>query len=87
MAKPDQNAGLEHEIEQTRLHLAETIDQLLYRTSPKTIANRQLAAAKAVYVDPETGEPKRDALIRTAAGVVGFVALVVVLRKLSGSKR
>jgi len=86
MAKPDQNARLEHEIEQTRVHLAETIDQLLYRTSPKTILQRQTAAAKAVFVDPESGEPRRETIAKVAAGAAGFVALVVVLRKLS-SKR
>ena len=34
-------SSLESEIEQTRQHLAATIDQLVYRASPKTIAKSQ----------------------------------------------
>ena len=37
----DQVSSLEREIEQTRERLAATIDQLLHRASPKTIAKRE----------------------------------------------
>jgi len=47
MTKVDRQSSLEHEIEATRERLAGTIDQLLYRSSPKTIAQRQIAAVKA----------------------------------------
>ncbi len=81
MAKADRNSGLEREIEEARERLAGTIDQLLYRTSPKTIASRQAAAVKSVYVDPATGQPKTGNIAKTVGGVLGTVVLIVVLRK------
>jgi len=73
---------IEHEMEATRERLAHTIDQLLYRSSPKTIAKREIAAVKAFFVDPQTG-PRTDNIAKVAAGVGGFVALVVVVRKVA----
>lgn len=83
MTKADRQSSVEREIEEARERLAGTIDQLLYRTSPKTIASRQIAAIKAVYVDPATGEPNTGNILKTAGGVVGVVAIFVTLRKLS----
>ena len=73
--------SLESEIEATRERLADTIDQLVYRASPKTIVRREVASVKAVYVAPD-GSPRTDNILKTAAAVVGFVALIVTLRKL-----
>lgn len=86
MAKAETTSPLEHEIEEVRERLAGTIDQLIYRASPKTIANRQMAALKAVYVDPATGQPHTGNIAKTAGGVLGFALLIVALRKYSGSK-
>ncbi len=83
MSKSNQTADLEHEIEETRERLANTIDQLLYRSSPKTIVSREIASLKAVYVDRATGEPRTDNILKTVGGVVGFVALLVVIRKVT----
>jgi len=83
MAKAERSSGLEHEIEEARERLAGTIDELVYRTNPKTIANRQLAAVKAVYVDPRTGEPNTGNIAKTAGAVVATIVLFVALRKLS----
>jgi len=83
----NQTSGIEREIEEIRDRLAGTIDQLLYRASPKTLANRQIAAAKAVYVDPQTGQPRTDNIVKTVGGVVGFVVLFAALRAYSNSKR
>ncbi len=83
MSKSNQTADLEHEIEETRERLANTIDQLLYRSSPKTIISREIASLKAVYVDRATGEPRTDNILKTVGGVVGFVALLVVIRKVT----
>ncbi len=83
MAKADQTSELEREIEEARERLAGTIDQLLYRSNPKTIARRQLAAAKAVFVHPQTGELKLPAIGAAVGGVAGTIALIVLLRKLS----
>lgn len=82
-APTDSTGDLEREIEQTRQHLAATIDQLTYRAHPKTIARREAAQVKAHFVDPVTGEPRTDNILKVAGGVVGVVALVVVLRKVT----
>ncbi|HEY0891077.1 MAG TPA: DUF3618 domain-containing protein [Nocardioides sp.] len=83
MTQDDRTSALEREIEETRERLAGTIDQLLYRSSPKTIIGRQVAAVKAAYVDPVTGQPRTDNILKTAGAVVGVVGLVVVLRKIA----
>jgi hypothetical protein len=74
--------ALEREMEATRERLASTIDQLVYRASPKTIARREMNAFKAIWVDPQ-GQPRTDNILKAAGAVVGFAALVVVLRKVS----
>lgn len=73
---------IESEIEATRDRLAGTIDQLVYRASPKTIARREIAAVKGFFVDPQTG-PRTGNILKVVGGVGGFVALVVVVRKVS----
>ena len=83
MSKRNETSDLEREIEETRERLAHTIDQLLYRSSPKTIVGREVASIKAHYVDPATGEPRTDNILKTVGGVVGFVALIVVIRKVT----
>ena len=77
----DQVSSLEHEIEQTREHLGATIDQLLYRASPKTIVRREIAQVRGFFVDP-SGSPRTDNILKVAGGVVGAVALFVVARKI-----
>lgn len=77
-------SDIEREIEQTRARLASTIDQLLYRSHPKTILSREIAAIKAVYVDAATGEPRTDNMFKTLGGVVGVVVLFVAVRKIAG---
>lgn len=74
-------SSLEHEIEETRERLATTIDQLLHRSSPKTIVSREVTTIKAHFVDPATGRPRTDNILKVAGGAVGVVVLFVVLRK------
>ena len=76
-------SDIEREIEETRERLAGTIDQLLYRSHPKTIVSREVAQVKAHYVDAATGEPRTDNILKTVGGVVGVIALFVVLRKIT----
>lgn len=76
-------SAIEREIEETRERLASTIDQLLYRSSPKTIVGRQVAQVKAVYVDVETGQPRTDNILKTVGGVVGTIVLLVVIRRIT----
>ena len=77
----DQVSSLENEIEQTRERLGATIDELVYRASPKTIMRREIASVKAFFVDP-SGAPRQDNILKVAGGVVGAVALFVVVRKI-----
>jgi hypothetical protein len=74
--------AIEKELEVTRERLAGTIDQLLYRASPKTIVKREIATVRAYFVDVQ-GNPRTDNILKVAGGVVGFVTFVVVVRKLS----
>lgn len=81
MGKQDLSA-IETDIAQTRERLAATIDELVYRASPKTIARREVNAVKGYFVD-ENGAPRQDNIIKVAAGVGGFVLAVMVLRKIT----
>lgn len=74
---------IESEIEATRDRLAHTIDQLLYRSSPKTIVKREVNGFKAYFVDPATGQPRTDNIVKVAAGVAGFVAVMLIVRKVA----
>jgi hypothetical protein len=76
-------SALEREMEETRERLASTIDELLYRASPKTIVSRQVAGLKAFFVDSTTGEPRTENILKVAGGVVGTVALFVLIRKVT----
>ena len=73
---------LESDIEATRERLAATIDQLAYRASPKTIVRREINGIKAHFVDAQ-GNPRTDNILKVAGGVLGFVAFVVVMRKVT----
>ena len=72
--------SLEREIEATRDRLAGTIDQLVYRAHPKTIVSRRVSSIKAYFVDPLTGSPRTDNILKVAGGLVGVVALFAAVR-------
>ena len=76
-------SSLEREIEETRQHLAVTIDQLLYRAHPKTIVSREVTSIKGHYVDLDTGEPRTDNILKTVGVVAGVVVLFAVIRKVA----
>jgi hypothetical protein len=77
----DQLSSLETEIERTREHLGKTIDELVYRASPKTIVRREIVSVKAYFVDP-SGAPRQDHILKVAGGVAAAVALFVIVRKI-----
>jgi Protein of unknown function (DUF3618) len=83
MTKADRQSTLEREIEETRERLAGTIDQLIYRSSPKTMAQRQVAAIRSTYVHPSTGQPNMANIVKTVSVVVGVVGLMAALRRLT----
>jgi len=74
-------SSIESDIELTRERLASTIDQLAYRTSPKTIAKREVSQVKAYFVGPD-GTPRTENIVKVVGGVVGVVGLFVLVRKI-----
>lgn len=78
----NETSRLEQEIEETRERLAGTIDQLIHRSSPKTIVGREVATLKAHFVDVETGQPRTDNILKVVGAVVGTVAALVIVRKI-----
>ena len=76
-------SALERDIEETRQRLASTIDQLAHRAHPKTIAVRQVATVKSHFVDPVSGAPRTDNILKVAGAVVGVVVLFAVVRKVA----
>ena len=82
-AQRDQRTdSIEREMEEARDRLASTIDQLAYRTNPKTIIRREIAAVKGTFVDPQ-GNPRTENILKVAGGVAGFVAVLVVIRRVT----
>lgn len=81
MSQDQSLSSLEREIEEARESLAATIDQLLYRVHPKTIASREVSSIKAHFVDSRTGQPRTDNILKTVGVVAGVVAVFVVVRK------
>jgi hypothetical protein len=78
-----ETSALEAEMEATRERLAGTIDQLVYRASPKTIVRREITTIKGYFVDLETGQPRTTNILRVAGGLLGMVVLFTVVRKVA----
>jgi hypothetical protein len=72
--------AIQAEMESVRERLAGTIDQLVYRSHPKTIAKRELERVKARFVD-EAGNPRTDNISVTAGAVIGVLMVMTVIRK------
>jgi hypothetical protein len=70
---------IQDDLELSRNRLANTIDQLTYRISPKTIIKRKLDDIRAQFVDAD-GAPRKGRIAIVAGVAVGFVALSVVGR-------
>ena len=81
MGKDESLSALEAEMEETRERLAATIDQLIYRAHPKTIVGREISSIKAHFVDPQTGQPRTNNILKAVGAVVGVVTTFVVIRK------
>jgi hypothetical protein len=74
-------SSIESDIEVTRARLASTIDQLVYRTSPKTIAKREANQVKGYFVEAD-GTPRTDNIVKVVGGVVGVVVVFALIRKI-----
>jgi Protein of unknown function (DUF3618) len=73
--------SIESDIEVTRARLASTIDQLVYRASPKTIAKREVNQVKGYFVDAQ-GTPRTDNIVKVVGGVVVVVVVFGLIRKI-----
>ena len=66
-------SSIESEIDQTRARLAATIDQLMYRSSPKTIADARWQGRAS----SSTPTARRiENIAKVVGGIVGAVALM-----------
>src|SRR5262249_47825626 len=79
----DDLTSLENEIEATRDRLAATIVELVARANRKTMVSRRVAGVKAHFVDPATGAPRTDTILKVAGGVAAVVVTIAVLRKIA----
>lgn len=81
MSKTDTDALVE-EIEQIRLRLADTVDQLVDQAHPRALVQRALDTVKAKFVD-ETGSPRMETILPVVGGTVAVVAGLVFIRRLT----
>lgn len=77
-ASPDE---IVDEIEEIRLRLGATIDELITRSNPKNIAKRQVNRTKDHFVGPD-GSVRVENVVPVVAITVGIVAGIVVIRRL-----
>ena len=83
-AKPEEGpSALEREMDETRERLAGTIDALMYRAHPKTIVSREVAGVKAYFVDPATGQPRTENILKVVGGVVATIAVFALVRRVA----
>lgn len=84
---PSDPAALEAEIVRRREHLAATVDELVHRAKPQTLARESLSGlqsgARAAVLTPE-GRPRTTRIAAVAAALVAFVALVLAARRRTG---
>jgi hypothetical protein len=73
--------SIENDIEVTRERLASTIDQLVYRASPKTIARPEANQVKGYFVAPD-GTARTDNIVKVVGGVVAVVVVFGLIRKI-----
>ena len=81
MGKSDTDE-LVDEIEQIRLRLANTVDELVDRAHPKSIARRSLHSLKSRFVD-EQGSPKFETIVPVVASAAAVITVFVVIRRLT----
>jgi Protein of unknown function (DUF3618) len=76
-AKPARTAAeIEADIERTRERLQVTVDAIADRVTPANVARRQVEAAKAQVIDPETGL-RTVRVVALSVGVLAVVGLIV----------
>ena len=81
MGKSDTDK-LVDEIEQTRLRLANTVDQLVERAHPKSIARRSAHRLASRFVDDQ-GSPRFETIVPVVAGAAAVITAIVLIRRLT----
>jgi hypothetical protein len=80
-SKPTRTAAeIEADIERTRQRLQVTVDTIADRVAPANVARRQVEAAKAQVVDPETGV-RTVRVVALSVGLLAVVGLIVWRRR------
>jgi MYXO-CTERM domain-containing protein len=84
---PGSPAALEADIEAARLRLADTVDELAARATPKAILRRQVEAAKARLVAAATtpeGDLRVDRIVAVGVAAAALIGLVAMRRRRRG---
>jgi hypothetical protein len=68
-------AEIEADIDQARLRLAHTVDEIVDRVKPKNVLRRTLAAVRSKFVD-DSGRLRPDRIAAVAVAATAVVALV-----------
>lgn len=82
MSRSDIDADVD-EIEAALERLAGSVDLLVDRARPKSIARRGLARITGRFVD-EQGQPRYETIVPVAVGTVAVVATIIGIRRLVG---
>ncbi|MGZ4612320.1 MAG: DUF3618 domain-containing protein [Kineosporiaceae bacterium] len=81
---PQDPDAIEQIVDARRRHLADTVDELVFRVHPKQIARRTAADAKqraVALVTDEQGELRYERIGAAATAVVLVIVLLVVRRR------
>ncbi len=70
------------EIEQIRMRLAGTVDELVDRAHPKSIARRSAHSIKSRFVD-ERGSLRFETIVPLVAGTAAVITAFAVIRRLT----
>lgn len=84
---PGSPSALEADIEAARLRLADTVDALAARATPKAILHRQVEAAKARFVAATTtpeGDLRVDRIVAVSVAAAALIGLVAMRRRRRG---
>jgi hypothetical protein len=77
-------AEIEADLDRTREHLSETLDELSERLSPRELARRGGRRAKTQFVDEQSGELRRGRAAAALGGIGAALGGLLALRKVRG---
>jgi hypothetical protein len=77
-------AEIEADLDRTREHLSETLDELSERLSPRDLARRGGRRVKAQLVDEQSGRLRPGRAAAALGGLAGAIGALTALRKARG---